>query len=232
LALPHDTIASNDRDFSGKIETGHLGHDVVARLKAIAERHGTTPSTVVLALFELVLYQWTRQTDFCVGLAMANRNRAELENLIGFFVNVLPIRAQLSSEMEFSELVDQVAARTREAFEHQDYPFDLLVQRLNPDRAGTRQPILNVIFAFQNFEDVAIDIGAPRANGAAAATAAGALVRPFALPFETAKFDMTLFVTEIDDGLRLSLEYDTRLFRRETIRRVIGAMERFAGMVG
>jgi amino acid adenylation domain-containing protein/non-ribosomal peptide synthase protein (TIGR01720 family) len=243
LALPYDALVEGDRDFSGSTEPARLDAATVARLQAVAAAHGTTLSNVVLAIFQLVLYQWTRQADFSVGLAIASRNRPELESLIGFFVNILPIRVLLSRDMDFAELLALVKARTTAAFEHQDYPFDLLVQRLNPEREGNRQPVLNVIYAFQNFEDVTIDIGmksapegatgAPQPDTGTAGVPPAALVRPFAVPFETSKFDMTLFVSGGDDGgLLLSLEYDTQLFRRETIRRALGTMTRFAGMVG
>jgi non-ribosomal peptide synthetase component F len=240
LALPYDEAAGGVRDFSGRTEEARLDAATTATLQSVAEAHGTTLSNVVLALFQLVLYQWTRQADFCVGLAIASRNRQDLENLIGFFVNILPIRVQLSNDMDFADLVGLVKARTGEAFEHQDYPFDLLVERLNPGREGNRQPVLNVIYAFQNFEDVTIDIGvksqipSPKSQAPESRIPnpeSRALVQPFKVPFETSKFDLTLFVTDMNGQLQLSLEYDTQLFRQETIRRVLAAVERFAGMV-
>jgi len=254
LALPYDEAAGGVRDFSGRTEEARLDAATTATLQSVAEAHGTTLSNVVLALFQLVLYQWTRQADFCVGVAIASRNRQDLENLIGFFVNILPIRVQLSNDMDFADLVGLVKARTGEAFEHQDYPFDLLVERLNPGREGNRQPVLNVIYAFQNFEDVSIDIGdrgpgtggretlstpnsqlpfpkSPIPDPRSPVPDPGVLVRPFKVPFETSKFDLTLFVTDMNQQLQLSLEYDTQLFRLETIRRVLAAVERFAGMV-
>jgi non-ribosomal peptide synthetase component F len=137
--------------------------------------------------------------------------------------------------MEFADLLAQVKAATTAAFEHQDYPFDLLIEALNPGRAGNQQPLLNVIYAFQNFQDVAIDIGARETAGRAAAAIAADTVAPaisaFPVPFETSKFDLTLFVTDEGGQLLLSLEYDTNLFRRDTIGRCLSALDRFAGMV-
>jgi amino acid adenylation domain-containing protein/non-ribosomal peptide synthase protein (TIGR01720 family) len=231
ISLPFDTEAIGDRDFRGSIEHLRLDVATTTRLQALAAAHGTTLSNVVLSLFQLFLYQWTRQDDICVGLAIANRNRPDLENLIGFFVNILPIRVQLASDMEFADLLALVRARTGEAFEHQDYPFDLLVQRLNPGRDSNRQPVLNVIYGFQNFEDVAINVGVASISAPTGQPPATALVRPFSVPFETSKFDLTLFVTDMEGELQLSLEYDTSLFQRGTIRRALAVMGRFAERV-
>ena len=232
LWLPSDFEPGAERDFAGRIEELRLGGAATAQLRAAAASHRTTLSNVVLAIFQWVLYRWTRMPDLCVGLSIANRNHPDLENLIGFFVNVLPIRVLLSPDLEFAELLAQVSARTEEAFEHQDYPFDQLIEALNPSRVGNQQPLVNVIYAFQNFQDVTIDIGLREAEpprsvagddgGAATAPAIAA----FPIPFDTSKFDLTLFVTDEGECLLLTLEYDTQLFRPETIRRCLGWMER------
>jgi non-ribosomal peptide synthetase component F len=125
----------------------------------------TTISNIVLTLFNLCLFRLTNQDDICIGMGVANRNHPDTENLIGFFVNVLPIRTRFSETMEFNHLLKQVIENTADAFDHQNYPFDLLVQKLNPNRYANRQPLFNVAYTFQNIEDVRatiIDpIGAP-----------------------------------------------------------------------
>jgi hypothetical protein len=235
LRLPFDHAPAAARDFAGHSEDSRLGAEATAHLRAVAAAHRTTLSNVVLAVFQLVLYRWTSEPDLCVGVSIANRNHPDLENLIGFFVNVLPIRVRLSQDMEFGDLLAQVTARTADAFEHQDYPFDRLIEDLNPDRVGTRQPVVNVIYAFQNFEDVAIDIGlrdsVPARSAADPAIADGAPpISAFPISFETSKFDLTLFVTEDGESLLLTMEYDTHLFKPETIRRCLGWIEKFVGL--
>ena len=175
----------------------------------------------MLALFKLLLFQLSKQDDMCIGMSIANRNHPDLENLIGFFVNILPIRTRLSADMEFEALLNQVSENAQEAFEHQDLPFDLLIETLNPDRISNRQPLLNVIYAFQNFDDVRIDIGLNSTGADPAEENSGSLgrINAFDVSFETSKFDLTLFVTDMREGLLLSLEYDTGLFRPEAIRR-------------
>ena len=210
LRLPTDfTPAEAERDFRGDIERLRLSDDAVRALRALAMQHGTTLSNATLACFARVLQAISRQDDFCIGVSVANRSHPELEPLIGFFVNILPIRVRGGDDL------DAIAARVYDAFDHQDYPFDLLVRALNPGRVANRQPLLNVVYAFQNFADVN-------------ATTHDDAFRDFPIAFRTSKFDVCLFVSQVGGGLLLELEYDTGLFRASTIRRILDAIERAA----
>jgi NRPS condensation-like uncharacterized protein/acyl carrier protein len=234
LRLPCDFRPEDERDFRGSSATHELDGETTRGLRNLAQKHGTTTSTVVLALFKLFLFQLTKQADFCVGVSIANRSHLELENLIGFFVNILPIRSRFADEMEFESLLEQVARNTREAFEHQDYPFDVLVEKINPRRESNRQPLLNVVYAFQNFED--IEPGERMFTGASAADLAppdrsGDWAAAFEFSFETSKFDLTLFVAESPANLLFSLEFDTGLFLRETALGYLRTLDRFARMI-
>ena len=235
LALPYDFAPGEERGFGGDFLSATLGPEVLRSLRAIATARSTTVSNVVLAILKLLLFQLTKQRDFCVGMSVANRNHPDLENILGFFVNILPIRTQFVEEMDFEALLEQVTQSTTEAFDHQDYPFDLLVRKLNPQRLTNRQPIVNVIYAFQNFEDVHIDLGFQnRAAAGAAGIPGGSAIehaRPFGVFFKTSKFDLTLFVSAEPDGIVLTLEFDTALFRPASIRRYLSTFERFARKV-
>ena len=240
VSLPYDHAPEGGRDFAGRTAQLRVSRSTTDRLRGLASAHETTLSTIVLTLFFLYLYQWTRQDDLCVGVSVANRNHPAIERLIGFFVNILPVRVRLSDQLELAELIKTVRDQSTAAFEHQDYPFDLLVRRLRPARVANRQPILNVIYAYQNFEDVTIDLGVRAAPAPATpsgdpmpvvpARSGSEGIRPFAVPFETAKFDVTLFVTEMGDELELSLEYDTSLFEDRTAQRTLETLRRFADM--
>ncbi|HKX32887.1 MAG TPA: amino acid adenylation domain-containing protein [Blastocatellia bacterium] len=224
LRLPYDLRPpGEERDFRGHTERKRLDEPVTAGLKRLAQRRNTTLANVMLALFEMLLFRVSRQDDFCIGLSTANRNHHDLERLIGFFVNILPIRARISSDMEFDELLDQVKQHAGEALEHQDYPFDLLIRRLNPGRYGNRQPLLNVVYGFQNFTDVRVKVGDPEHGDSALAE-----MTAFPISFRTSKFDLTLFVSDLDQTLLLELEYDTGLFLPATIEKLLSTMERFA----
>lgn len=227
LALRYDFPPRAERDFRGDIERGAIDAAALRGLRQLARQRNTTVANVVLALFNLVLFQVTKQEDICLGVSVANRQHPDLENLIGFFVNILPVRARLSETMEFDELLGQVATAAAEAFEHQEYPFDLLVQKVNPQRVNNRQPLLNVIYGYQNFADLHVDVGARDAAPADSAVVA----RPLAQGYRTSKFDLTLFVGEEDGQLVLTLEYDTGLFRAATARRYVDLLQRFAGLV-
>ena len=232
LRLPYDLPPEEERDFRGSMESLVLSPDVAAELRSLAARNKTTLSNVLLALFKLLLFQWTRQDEICVGMSIASRNHLDLENVLGFFVNLLPIRTKLSADMEFDELLGQVAQSTFEALEHQDYPLDLLVQKLNPNRYANRQPIFNVVYAFQNFTDVNIDTnhgGDETTNDREAGNFDA--WSSFEISFRTAKFDLTLFVVDEVDQIRLILEYDTGLLLSTTIRQQLRTLERFAQMI-
>ena len=228
LRLPYDfPTMEEQRGFRGDIHSLTLDTDVTQGLRKLAMQKQTTVSNVMLALFKLLLFQLTKQEDFCVGVSIANRNHPDIENLIGFFVNILPIRTQFSENMEFEELLQQVIQNTQEAFEHQDYPFDLMIQKLNPTRVTNRQPLLNVIYAFQNFLDVHIDVGVDKA------AMVGDVGEPKVLnvSFKTSKFDLTLFVSDYGDMLHFDMEYDTALFLPTTIQHYLAILQRFAKIV-
>ena len=228
VAFPYDWPPRGERDFRGSTEVGQIDMATSEALGRLAIGRQTTLSNVVLAVFQLMLFQLTKQEDICIGVSVANRQHPDLENLIGFFVNLLPVRVRLDETTEFDDLLRKVSIASADAFEHQDYPFDLLVQRLNPARAGNRQPLVNVVYAFQNFADVHLAAGG---NADAAATAELLPTQPFVHEFKTSKFDLTLFVFADAGKLLLTLEYDTGLFRPETIRRYMELLQRFARMV-
>jgi non-ribosomal peptide synthetase component F len=174
-----------------------------------------------LALFTLALYRFSGQDDLCIGMSVANRSHPDLESLIGFFVNIVPIRTRLAEDMDLDTLLAEVARTATDALERQDYPFDLLVRRLRPARVATRQPLVNVVYAFQNFTDVNVGVGA-RPPGAGPGEP-----ERFEFVFGTSKFDLTLFVADEGDTLRLMLEYDTGLFYAGTARRFLALLDRF-----
>ena len=221
LALNYDRPQEGQsHDFHGDIEEAVLDESATAGLRALARARGMTVAHALLALFQLVLYRVTGQDDIIVGMSVANRGLPETERLIGFFVNILPIRTRFSETMEFDEVLAQVARTAAEALDHQDYPFDLLVRRLCPTRLADRQPLVSVVYAFQSFEDVSIEVGGVTAAG-------DGEIAGFEFSFGTTKFDLTLFVEDRRDKLRLVLEYDRRLFDPATARRNLALVTRF-----
>ena len=211
LELPADRPRPAARSSRGSTRFFALPVDLSARLHALGRREGTTPFMTLLAAFQALLGRYSGQDDFAVGSPVANRNRPEVEGLIGYFVNMIALRADLAGDPTFRELL----ARTREsalgAFEHQDVPLELVVEALDLPRDPSRTPLFQVMFVLQNnrFPDVS------RQDLALTPFDAGA-------GSGTAKFDLTLALVDADGVLAGSFEYSTDLFEDATIERLVG----------
>jgi amino acid adenylation domain-containing protein len=192
-----------------------------ARLGALARQQGVTPFMLLLAAWATLLHRWTGQTDLNVGTPIAGRNRSEIEHLVGFFVNTLVLRADLTEDPDFPELLARTRGMALAAYEHQDLPFEKLVDELRPERDMSRQPLFQVMFVLQN-----TPLGALELPG-------GLILDPVAETSTVAKFDLTVSLTESRGGLTGSIEYNTDLFERTTVHRLIGHFgELLTGIAG
>ncbi|PPK65222.1 non-ribosomal peptide synthetase [Actinokineospora auranticolor] len=224
LPLPADGDSAAGAVFSGGTCACTFDADLSARVRALAARSGRTPATVFLALYGWLLHRLTSLEDICVGLGGAARVHPDLEHLVGFFVNVLPVRLFPRPDLDFDEFTDQVAAALTAALDQQDCPIDVVVRDLNPDRGSGTQPLTNVMFAYQNFADV---LGAePESDGLFLDQS-----RLVEVPVDTAKFDLTLYVHDTAAEFRVAFEYDGRLFRHGTVERYLAALRRLARAV-
>ncbi|MEP7121093.1 MAG: non-ribosomal peptide synthase/polyketide synthase [Byssovorax sp.] len=195
----------------GSTLTFALSRELGAGLQELARRRGATLFMTLLAAFDVLLHRLTGQSDLVVGSPIAGRTRVETERLIGFFLNTLVIRAQLSDDLSFSDLLARVKESCLDAYAHQDLPFERLVQEIAPERDLSRSPIFQVMFILQNTP----------AGGMAAPT--GLSLRGASVDAGTAKFDLTLGMTpRADGGLVGALEYATDLFDGATIARFVG----------
>jgi len=215
LELPTDRPRPAVQTFAGAYHTFTLSADLTRRLRALAQSEGATLFMVLLAAFDVLLYRHSRQADFNVGTPIANRNRADLEPLIGFFVNTLVLRAILHPELSFRALVRQVRETALGAYAHQDLPFEMIVDALQPQRDLSHSPLFQVMFALQN---------TPRGVGATrtpiSAGDSPLMLSAFESHSGTAKFDLTLFMVEEGEALGGALEYNTDLFDAVTIERL------------
>ncbi|MHB2029410.1 MAG: amino acid adenylation domain-containing protein, partial [Acidimicrobiales bacterium] len=207
--LPLDRPRPAYQEYAGASIDVALDAELTAGLRALSRRHGTTLYTTLLTAWGIVLARLSGEDDIVVGTPVANRARAEIETLIGFFVNTLALRLDLSGTPTVSELLERVTAQTLAAQEHQDVPFEQVVEAVAPPRSLSYAPLIQVVFAWQNNEhgeltlpglDV-IDIGAP------------AIV---------SKFDLTLSLAETEERIAGALEYATALFDRSTVERYVG----------
>jgi non-ribosomal peptide synthetase component F len=163
---------------------------------------------VLLAVFKTLLHRYTRQEDIVVGADMANRNREETEDLIGFFVNMLVLRTDLSGDPCFRELLGRVREVALGAYAHQDLPFGKLIEGLHVQRSSNINPLFQVVFVLQNTP--AEELRAP-----------GVTITPLPVETEAAQFDLVLAMEEGREGLRGSLTYSADLFERATAERMV-----------
>jgi amino acid adenylation domain-containing protein len=208
LDLPTDRPRSRQATSAGATIETHLPAALTAQLKDLGRREGATLYMTLLAAFQVLLHRYSGQEDFAVGSPIANRLRPEIESLIGYFINVVVLRANLAGDPTFRTLLGHVRQTALEAFEHQELPFEKLVEALNPERDAGRHPLFQVLFTLQN---------APRPEVNLADLAFSVLP----LDTDTSKFELSFTAWEDSEGLALSVEYRSDLFKSDTIERMI-----------
>jgi myxalamid-type nonribosomal peptide synthetase MxaA len=208
LDLPADHPRPPVQTYRGATTTLDLPAGLVRALDTLARRQGATRYMVLLAAFAALLSRYSGQHDIAVGSPFAGRGRPELENLIGFFVNNLVLRTDLSGQPTFTELLARVRETCLDAYAHPDVPFERLVEELRPPRDLSRSPLFQVVLMLANVPLADLEF-------------AGLDVEPLEVPTGTAKFDLFLTVTPHGDGLRAALEYNTDLFEAATARRML-----------
>nr|ABB80392.1 nonribosomal peptide synthetase - polyketide synthase hybrid [Lysobacter lactamgenus] len=209
LTLPTDRPRSATPSRAGASVPIAIDAALAAALKRLSQRNKTTLFTVLMAAWAAVLARLSGQDDVVVGTPSANRGRQEIEPLVGFFVNTLPLRIDLSGDPSVAELLQRMRAVALSAQDHQDVPFEQIVERLNPARQLEYTPLFQVMFAWQNNKADAFDL-------------TGLQVEPMAPPMERIKFDLELNLGKAGDAIRGSLGYATDLFDAATIERQAG----------
>ncbi|MEV7809113.1 condensation domain-containing protein, partial [Microbispora sp. NPDC088329] len=208
LELPTDRIRTPTRSNAGGEVSFVVPATVAAGLRTVAIERGASLFMVCLAALQVVLSRWSGQHDISIGTPISGRNKAEVEDLVGFFVNTLVIRADLSGSPTFREFLEQVKETTLQAYTHQDLPYQQLVEVLAPDRDLTRAPLVQTTFALQNANQGKLVLG-------------DLDISPLVLTTHTSKFDLSVFLTEREDGeLVGEVEYSTDLFDPATIERL------------
>ena len=225
LELPTDRPRPAVQRYRGAVHPFVVPAPVAEALKSLSQRQGVTLFMTLLAGFCTVLHRYSAQEDMVVGSPIANRTRPELEGLIGFFLNTLALRVDLSGDPTVGELLGRVREVTLQAYAHQDLPFEKLVEELQPKRSLSYNPLFQVMFTLQN-------AFSPH-NGSAASSGTGASSAPTDTPplisTGTAKFDLGLLMQETDQGLVAVLEYSTDLFDAVTAARFAGHLQRLLG---
>jgi amino acid adenylation domain-containing protein/thioester reductase-like protein len=209
LQLPTDYPRSAVQTYQGQRESIALSKTLTNKLKTLSQQEEATLFMTLLAAFKVLLYRYTGQEDIFVGSPIANRNQVEIEELIGFFINTLVLRTDLSGNPTFRELLQRVREVALEAYSHQDVPFEKIVAELQPERYLSHNPLFQTIFALQNAPSPAPDFLELDSSF-------------LQIDTQTAKFEFQLELFEKLEGLEGWCEYNTTLFTSETINRMLG----------
>ncbi|MCI0491098.1 MAG: condensation domain-containing protein [Blastocatellia bacterium] len=213
IGLPTDKPRPSEESFNGAHLSLALSAELSDRLNRLSRGEGATLFMTFLAAFKVLLFSYSQQEDIIVGTSNSNRSRAETESLIGFFINTLVLRTDLSGNPTFKELLGRVRKVTLEAFAHQNVPFKKLVEAINPERAGNRSPLNQVKFVLQNAPAGSLDLP-------------GLTLIPLNYEVTSAHCDLTLYVATNAQGLTATFEYSTELFNASTIERMLQHFEK------
>ena len=209
LNLPIDRPRPAVQTFRGAVHKFTISKVITEKLNALSQREKATLFMTLLAAFKTLLYRYTDQEDILVGSPIANRNRREIEQLIGFFANTLIFRTDLSNNPTFKELLGRVREVALNAYNHQDLPFEKLVEILQPERDLSHNPLFQVLFSLRNVETPQIELP-------------GLTLSSLEIERKTARFDLALDLEESSEGINAALEYSLDLFDSSTAQRISG----------
>ncbi len=208
LQLPTDKPRPARQTYRGESRTLLLPGELSGLLKELSRKESATLFMTLLAAFQLLLLRYTGQDDIVVGTPIAGRNRSELESLIGFFVNTLALRGDLSGDPSFRELLGRGREVSLGAYTHQELPFEKVLEELQPERSLGHTPLFQVFFNMLNLEFEKIELP-------------GLTAEYLATTEIGSKFDLTLYVEELSDGISLRLVYNTDLFAEDRMRELL-----------
>jgi amino acid adenylation domain-containing protein/non-ribosomal peptide synthase protein (TIGR01720 family) len=211
LELPTDRPRPSLRTSSGAVHRRDLPADLVTGLTRVGREQEATLFMTLVAAVQLLLSRYTHQRDVAIGTATSGRNRSELENLVGFFVNTVVLRSEVDSARTFSEFLTEVRETVLEAFAHDEVPFDRLVEELQPERDPSRTPLVQAMVVLQNAVVRPQEIG-------------GLGISELDLPRTSARFELVVEFLPRDGSLNLAIEYNTDLFDTSTIERMAGQL--------
>ncbi|HML76549.1 MAG TPA: amino acid adenylation domain-containing protein [Anaerohalosphaeraceae bacterium] len=218
VTIPLDFPRSTAYTYLGQWETRHVQDSVYTALKDLSHQKNTTLYTLLLSAFHILLYYYNRSEDITVGSPISGRTHKEIENIIGFFVNTTVLRCSITKDMSFLDVLHQVGQLCLEAQQHQDLPYDVLVELLNPPRQANRNLYFQTMLAYQDSRYWAVNLPNLKCQTIEIGT-------------KTSKIDFTLFCDESHSGLQLRAEYNTALYTNETIRRCLSSYEQILARI-
>jgi non-ribosomal peptide synthetase component F len=207
LELPTDRPRPAVQSYRGSQRGFRLNDELTAAVKLLSRRAGVTLFMTLLAGFQVLLYRYSQQDDILVGTVIAGRTHKETEPLLGCFVNTLVLRTDLSGNPKFSQLLGRVREVSLSAYAHQEAPFEKLVEELQPERSLRHTPLFQVAFGVQNTPPLALEL-------------AGLKLSTVGAPPEVGRFELTVWVVETSEGMRVRWSYNTDLFDDRRIERM------------
>ena len=225
LNLPTDRTRPAVKTFNGSFVSTTLSTDVSGKLQMIGQQHGTSLFVTLLALVNTLLHRYTGQKDIIIGTTVAGREHSGLEGQIGFYINMIAIRTKLSGDDNFDQLLTKVGGTVFDGLNHQQYPFDRLVDDLELKRDPSRSPLFDVIVEFLNFKtegnEGATDQPEEDNNG----------IKPESAPYPISKYDLSFKFDQSEKGIMAAMEYNTDLFTHERATAILKHFEKLAESV-
>ncbi len=212
VALPTDRPRPPVQTFNGKSRPFKLPLALLEKVRRVSQREGVTPYMMLLAAFEVLMVRYTGLDDIVLGTPTANRNRPELEGIIGLFANTLVLRTRLGGDPTYRELLARVKETALSAYAHEDTPFEQLVQELSPERSLSHSPLFQILFSLRNTPGGNFHLGDLQVDW-------------FSGSGESSKYDLSMYLEERRDGLGGKIEYNTDLFDASTIERMLQHFE-------
>ncbi|TGV30499.1 amino acid adenylation domain-containing protein, partial [Mesorhizobium sp. M00.F.Ca.ET.186.01.1.1] len=207
LNLPTDYPRPSVQSFAGDLVLFAAGKELLERLQQVAAETGTTLYMILLAAYNVLLSKYTGQEDIIVGTPVAGRSHADVENIMGIFVNTLALRNQPASSKTFAQFLQEVKQNALAAYDHQDYPFEELVEKLAIQRDISRNPLFDTLFSLEKANQQSLAIAELTAS-------------PYELFNKISKFDLALNASESPADIQFHLTFATRLFKKETVERM------------
>ncbi len=212
LQMPTDRVRPKNQTYEGGFEPIELSMEITRSLKNLCSSEGTSLFMVILAAFQTMLYRYSGQEDIFTGTVVANRNRSEIENVVGFFMNTLVLRTDFAGDPRFRDVLKKVKDMTLDAYTYQELPFDKMLEELKPERDISRTPLFQVMFILHNNRKVELEMP-------------GVKMEPIEVDSGLAPFDLRLQLTEGEEGIKGGFDYSAALFDADTIKRMAGHLE-------
>ncbi|ACL76665.1 non-ribosomal peptide synthetase [Ruminiclostridium cellulolyticum] len=207
LELPTDKARPKTRTYEGGFESIAIPEALVPELKKLCNNQGVTMFMLILAAFQTLLHRYSGQNDIFTGTVVANRNRAEIENTVGPFINTLVLKTNFDENPDFLCLLAKVKKTTLEAYEHQELPFDKMLEEMRLERDLSRAPLFQVMFILHNNKKAELELDGMR-------------ITEIDVASDMAPFDLRLQLTETEKGIKGGFDYNISLFETETVKAI------------